>query len=183
MSSPTAVRAAPKSWWCRLRQCGQDRGTALHVFANFDHRPRAGRQQNIAARAKLDQAYALATFHALSRAAIEDDAPRQQAGNLFENDRMAVIAAQAANTLLVQLRRDRAHGVVKLALAIFDAGDHARDRRAVDMNIENIKKNADAQPLRSLYRHQRDVRHFAIGGRNHRAGGLRNHSFRVAEEP
>ena len=70
-----------------LRRHGrQDAGSALDPLAHFDAQFGLGRQQHVHARAELDEAHALAALHRVALAQVEDNAPRQQAGNLLEGD-------------------------------------------------------------------------------------------------
>ncbi len=69
-------------------------------------------------------------------------------------------------------------GNQKFTFAICDFCNNSWNRRAIDMHIENIQKNANAREVRAHPLHRND---FAVGGRKHQLPQGSN-SFRVAKE-
>src|ERR1035438_2932878 len=76
---------------------------------------------------------------------VEDDAPRQQAGNLLERD-LDALAMHGDGVLLVAVRRGRIHGIEIFALLIADMGEDAADWRTVDMYVKDAEEDADSLP-------------------------------------
>jgi len=70
--------------------------TLAHLHSQFC----LGRQQHVYAGAELDQAHALAALQRVALVEVEDDAPGQKAGNLFEGD-LNALAADGGDVLLV----------------------------------------------------------------------------------
>ena len=62
-------------------------------IAGLDRDLPLGPEQHVHARAELDQPDALAGRHAVARLLVEDDAARDQPGDLLEHHRGAVAAA------------------------------------------------------------------------------------------
>ena len=122
---------------------GEDGGAALDVVADFYIDLGGGIEQDIDARSELDEAHALAALQAIADLGIEDDAPRQQAGNLLEDNLLAV-AFDGDDILLVQFGGGLIHGVQILAALVTHVANHARDGRAVDVHIEYVEEDAHA---------------------------------------
>src|SRR6202158_5119418 len=166
----------------RNRQQGKYRGSSLDVIARLHLDRGIAIEQNIHARAKLDEANPLAAGYPVFHFKIENDTARDQAGDLLEYYG-TVLAFNGDDVLLVLLRRMRSHGVVKLAAPIAHVADHACDRRAVHVHIEDAEKDADPVPRNSVGSHQRYVGHFAIAGRNDCPGEGWDLALWIAEKP
>ena len=96
---------------------------------------------------------------------VEDDAPRQQAGNLLEGDLIA-LAAHGGDVLLIFIGRGRVHRVQILALLIAHAAQDASDGRAVHMHIEDAEEDADPLPGTVRGGDGRGFGHHAVAGRD-----------------
>src|SRR5450755_2230726 len=151
------------------RQQGQDRRSALDAIAGLNLDRGIAIEENIHARAKLDEPHALAAGHVVSHFKVENDAARDQAGNLLKYYGTA-FAFDSNDVLFILLRRMRAHGVEELAALIAHVADHAGDRRAVHVHIEDAEEDADPVPGSAIGSHQRDIGHFAIAWRNYSPG-------------
>src|SRR6266852_8268519 len=139
-------------------------------------------EQNIHARAKLDDPNPLAAGYPISYFKIENDTARDQAGDLLE-DYGTAFAFHGDDVLLVLLRRMRCHGVEELATLVAHVADHAGNRRAVHVHIEDAEKNADPVPRSSVHGRQRNIGHFTIAGRNDGPGDRGNLALGITEEP
>jgi hypothetical protein len=80
------------------------------VISDFHVDTGGGVKQDINARAKFDEAHALATLEAVSDLGIENDPPGQKARDLFKNDRLA-LALHGNDVLLVLIGGGGVHGV------------------------------------------------------------------------
>ena len=141
------MTAVPAVSQLRLRlQVGQHAGSALHAVADLHVDAGRSIEQYIHARSELDQAHALAALQPISNFGIENDAPRQQARNLLEDDGLPV-AFHGNDILLVQFRGSLIHGVQILAALVAHIANHARNRRAVHVHIEHAEENAEPRPL------------------------------------
>jgi len=69
-------------------------------------------------------------------------------------------------------------GNQKFTLAISDFCNNSRNRRAVDMHIEDVQKNTNAREIRAHALHRND---FAVCGRQHQLPQWRD-SFWIAKE-
>src|SRR5208282_2071629 len=138
-------------------------------------------KQNIHPRPKLDEPNPLAAGHLVSHFEIKNDASRDQASDLLE-DYGPAVAFHSDDVLLVLLRRMRPHGVEKLAALIAHLANHARNRRAVHMDIEDAKKDADPVPRNSARGHHRNIRHLAVSRRNHGSRQCWNLALRITEK-
>ena len=85
--------------------------------------------------------------------------------------------------LLVAVGAGRVHGIEKLSGLIMRAANDAGCRRAVHVDIEDIEKNAYAFKGSAFDFNCRNVGDFAVGGRNHRAGIIRDCALGIAKEP
>src|SRR5579871_2606503 len=156
---------------------GHDARSARYPVAcldgNFPLRPK----KDVDAGAKLDQPHALSLAHRVPGVLIENDAARDQSGDLREGDAGSV--ARYAHRVALVLRAGRFFaGHQELSLCIFDFGDAARDRRAIHVHVEDIQKNADARRAGAVG----DYAHYFPVGRRHHHGTLGNGPFRVAKE-
>src|ERR1700676_1831255 len=168
--------------WLRNRQEGKDRGSSLDAIARLHLDRGVAIEQNIHARTKLDESDPLAAGYVISHFKIENDAPRNQAGDLLEYHGTA-FAFHGDDVLLVLLRRIRLHGIEELAALITHVADHACNRRAVHVNIEDAKKDADPVPRSSARSHQRYIGHFAVPGGNDGPRERGNRALGITEKP
>ena len=117
-------------------------------------------------------------------AEVEDDAPRQQAGNLLERDLEAPRPLHDVTTFC-SLRSAEA-GFMALrycALLIVDAAEHAADRRAVHMDIKNAEEDADPLPGPFGSGDGDCLGDQAVARRNNQPRTSGNRALRIAEEP
>src|SRR5260370_14174721 len=168
--------------WMRNRQNGKYCSSTLDAITGLHLDCGTAIDENIHARTKLDEANPLARGYVVSHFKIENDAARDQAGDLLEYYGTA-FALNGNDVLLVLLRRIRLHGVEELAALIAHVADHARNRRAVHVHIEDTEKNADAVPRSSASGHDRYIGHFAVSWRNHCPRNRRNLALGIAEKP
>ena len=111
----------------------------------------------------------------------ENDAARDQAGDLHELHR-SLGSLHAHHIALVFHRRSGVQGVVEAATVVVDCRHPAGDRGAVDMNIEDRQKDADAGAVGAVGGQGIHRGHLAVGGGDDHAGAGGNLSFGVAEE-
>src|SRR5713101_3031636 len=180
MSLPLVARAG-NDRLCN-RQESQYCRSSLDAIAGLHLDGGIAIEQNIHARAKLDKPNPFAAGYPVSYFKIENDAARDQAGDLLEYYGTA-FAFHGDDVLLVLLRRIRSHGVEELAAPIAHVADHACNRRAVHVHIEDAKKNADAVARSSVHGRQRNIGDFAIAGRNDGPGDGGNLALGITEEP
>src|SRR5208283_2364531 len=150
--------------------------------ANADLWAGSGLEQHVYARAELDQSHALASLQAITHFRMENDAARQQSGDLLEDDHLS-IAFHRDYILLVLLGRCRIHGIQIFAALVADLAHNSCDRRPVHVHIENAEEDTDADLLLAVQSHSCDLRDFAISRRYNGACGIRNSALRVAKEP
>src|SRR6266446_1023309 len=167
------LRNRQESKYCRS---SLDAIAGLHLDCGF------AIEQNIHARAKLDEPNPLAAGYPVSYFKIENDAARDHAGDLLE-DYGTAFAFHGDDVLLVLLRRMRSHGVEELAAPIAHVADHSGNRRAVHVHIEDAQKNADPVPRSSVHGSQRNIGHFTIAGRNDGPRDCGNLALGITEEP
>src|SRR5208282_2268658 len=146
MSLPLRGRAGGN--WLRNRQKGKYRRSSLDAIARLHLDGSIAIEQNIHAGTELDESNPLAAGYVVSHLKIENDAARDQAGDLLEYYG-TTFAFHGDDVLLVLLRRLRCHGVEELAALIAHVTDHACNRRAVHVDVENAAKNADPVARRS----------------------------------
>src|ERR1035437_4670328 len=114
-----------------------DARTGGHAHAGPHRDFPFGAEQDVDARAELDEAHSFAGGNAVAGLLVEDDAARDQSGDLFENHAGAC-ALDGDDVLLVLGGTRLAAGDVKPPLVVLDGGDVAADRSAVDVNVENV---------------------------------------------
>ena len=124
------------------REDSQHACSAFHAVADFDVHGGGGVEHDIYTRTKFDQSHALPALDMISDFLVEDDAAREQSCDLLEDDGLPV-AFDRDNVLLVLFGRGRIHGIEKLSVLIMDFPDHAGQRGAVHVDIEDIEKDAD----------------------------------------
>ena len=165
----------------RLCNC-QHRRTTFYEVSHAHLHLGVRRKNYVGPRTKLDKPDTLPALKPVAYLLGEYDAPRQQAGYLFE-DNDAGVTAHGHNVLLVVLGRDRAHGVAELALLVADLFDHAADRRAVDVDVKDVKEDADTRPRLTVQLNHGDVRNLAVSGGYNGPLNRRNAALRIAKEP
>ena len=77
-----------RAWSDRQSDAGDDTGSAADAIAGLDERLGVAGQENVGAGAEFDQADALAALEVIAKLG-EDDAARQQAGDLDEGNLVA----------------------------------------------------------------------------------------------
>src|ERR1700694_2245400 len=172
--------------WLRHRQNGKDRGSSLDAITELHLDCGIAIEQNVHARPKLDKPNSLAAGYMVSHFEIENDTARDQACDLLEDHGTALafnLAFNGDDILLVLLRRIGLHGVEELAALIAHVADHASNRRAVHVHIEDAEKDADPVPRSSSGSHLRYIGHFAVSGRNNGTGKRRNLALGITEKP
>src|SRR5436190_16336632 len=73
----------------------------FHLLAHADFYRGVGREEDVHARAELDHSDALAAHDSVAFAFVEDDAPRQESGDLFESDLAAAAIVDHDEVLLI----------------------------------------------------------------------------------
>ena len=121
----------------------------------------AQRQQNIGARAKLDEAHALATFNRFAHTLGKNDAAGKYAGNLLE-DNGAAFPLHGDGILLVFFGAGGIHGVDEFAGLVLDVLDPSRHRRAINVHVKHIQEDADSFSLLAPDLAGANVGHLAI---------------------
>src|SRR5579863_5624159 len=150
-------------------------GGDAHSLADQDVPFRA--KDHVDARAKLDETDAFAGRDSVPGLLGADNAPRNQARDLFEHDACAV-AFNGQRVLLVGDGRQFLARYQEPALLILDAGDGAADGGPVHVNIEDVQENTHAL-FREAFRPYRN--HLAVSRRDgHRPSG--DLPFRITEE-
>ncbi len=115
--------------------------------------------------AEFNEAHPLSPFHSVARLEIEDDASRQQAGYLFEDNLDALVLALSPHrdhVLLVSIGRVRVHGVQIQAFLVVDPAQNSADRRAIYVHVEYAQEDTDALALAIRGLNQRCFSHFAV---------------------
>jgi hypothetical protein len=87
------------------------------------------------------------------------------------------------NVLLVLGGAGLAHRVQKLAAPVADISNGPRDGGAVDVDVKNAQEDADSRPLAAIHHDGGNVGYFTVCRGDDRALGLRDHPFRISEEP
>src|ERR671916_339882 len=78
-----AVSSCRRCPLATIAQPPHDRQSAPHAFADLRHHVHLRREYEVGSRAELDEAEALADFHAVARALPTDDSSGHHAGDLF----------------------------------------------------------------------------------------------------
>src|ERR1017187_4489706 len=156
---------------------GKDAGAGGHAHAGLNHDFPFGTEQDVDARAEFDEADALTGGDSIAGLLAENDTAGDQAGDLLEDHRGAV-ALNGDDVLLIGLRALFTAGDVEASLLVADVADGAGDGRAVDVDIEDIQKDADAQERGALRLYGN---HFAVGRRNSH-GARWDEAIGIAEE-
>src|SRR5260370_8599172 len=133
-------------------------------------------EEDVATRAEFDQPDALADGDLVAGFLSEEDATRDQLGDVFEDDRGAV-AGDGDDILFVIARTFFAAGHQELALLVQHLLDGAADGGAVHVHVEDVEK--DTQAIEPAFGFDGD--HFAVGGRDGNRSG-RNLAIGIAKE-
>src|SRR5207302_1747823 len=102
-------------------------------------------------RAEFHQSDPLACFHDIAGFFVTNDAPRDEPGDLLEHHARLSAAHHAIDSdhvLLIRARRVLAAGNQELALLVGYAGNFARNRRAIHVDVEDIQKDTYALFIR-----------------------------------
>ena len=166
----------------RRMDIGQHRSASLDPLPQGHPDVRMAGQQNVYPGAELDQADPLPALHKIAYLKAEDDAPRQQSGDLFEAH-IELIALHGHQILLVFFRRLGVERIQVLAFLIPNLAHRAGNGRAVDMNIEDAEEDTQADTLSSRRLDAGDLGDFAIRRRNHQACLDRHGTLGIAKEP
>src|SRR5260370_41885215 len=166
----------------RNRQKSKYRRSSLDAIAGLHCDGGIAIEYNRQARAKFHEPNPLAAGYPISYFKIENDTTRDQAGDLLE-DYGTAFAFHGDDVLLVLLRRMRCHGVEELATLVAHVADHAGNRRAGHVHIEDAEKNADPVPRSTVHGRQRNIGHFTIARRHDDPEDCRNLALGITEEP
>ncbi len=97
------------------------------MVADFDLGLGVDWEHHVHTRPKFDESHPLAAGHVIARLLNENDSPRQQTGNLLEDDRVS-LAADGNDVLFVLFRGDRSHSVAELSGLVINVGNNSGDR-------------------------------------------------------
>jgi hypothetical protein len=145
------------------RQNRENALTALHTISHLDANRSIAIKHYVHPRAEFYQAHSLAALYPIANFVVENDAARNEAGNLFE-DHGAAISLDGYDVLLVLIGGIGAHRVEKFAALIANFANDASDRRAIHVHVENIKKNADPAESSFAESNLRDVGYLTVSG-------------------
>src|ERR1700678_2131631 len=123
------------------RQYRKDWGSALDMIAELHLNGAIGIEQDIDARSEFDQADTLPASEPVSDLEVENNAARDEPGDLLE-DHGTRFTFDSHDVLLVLFGGMGGHGVEEQAALIADVADDSGNRRAIDVDIKNIEKNA-----------------------------------------
>ena len=152
------------------------------MVAEFDLDGSIRVEDDVDARPEFDQADALAARDAVADFQVEHDAARDQAGDLLENYG-AAFAFYGHDVLLVLVGAGGAHGVQEFSTLIAYIADDARDGRAIDVDVEDVQKNADAGALGSPDFDDGYVGDFAVARGDDGAGNVWDLALRITKKP
>src|SRR5579864_2760960 len=155
---------------------------ALDSVADLGLDLRRRLEQHVGAGSEFDHSHPLATLHAIADFFAEDNAAREQPGDLLEDDGVT-LPLECDRVLLVAFGAGWVHGIQEFALLIMRRSNHPSCRRAIHVHVKNVQENADALNTMSIYRDHRDVGHFSIRGRNDSARIGRYAALGIAEKP
>src|SRR5277367_1421941 len=111
-----------------------------------DAHMRMAGQDHVHAGAELDQAHALPALYKIAYLEAENDAAGEDPGNLAKRY-IELVTLNRHYILLVLFRTVAAERIQVLAFLVANLAHRSRDRRAVDMNIEDAEEDAQANPL------------------------------------
>src|SRR5882757_629534 len=151
-------------------------------MAQSDPEMRMAGQDHVHPGAELDQAHALPALHKIPYFKAENDAAGQYPCNLAKGY-IELIALNRHYILLVLFRTVAAERIQMLAFLVSNLAHGSRDRRAVDMNIEDAEEDAQANPLAGRRLDASNLRDLAVRGRNHQARLSRYRTLGIAKKP
>src|SRR5579862_8855200 len=152
------------------------------MVAEFDLDGSIRVEDYVHARPKFYQSNALAALNVIADFQAEHDTARDEAGNLLESYG-AAFAFYGHDVLLVLVGAGGAHGVQEFSTLIAYFADDAPDGTTIDVDIENIQKNADAGALGSLYSDCANISDFAVARGDNCAGNVRDLALWITKEP
>src|SRR5258706_9167802 len=135
-----------------LNSARDDAGAGGNALAFAHRHVPFGSEQDIDTRSEFDESDALAFIDDVAGLFITDDAARDQASDLFEDDARA-FAIDGHDVLFVGMAGGFFARYQELSFLIFDARDFSGDGRAVDVDVENVQEDADATCARRVRFH------------------------------
>src|SRR5688500_14133184 len=111
---------------CRFSRAGANHGT--------------GRKEDVHARAKADDAHPLTLDDALAFATVVHDAPRDEAGDLPNEDATAARLDTDGHLLILEARLLR-RSMEELSAVVVNVAHRAVDRIPVDVNVEHVHED------------------------------------------
>src|ERR1044071_9181800 len=84
---------------------GQHSAAAFHAITDLQSNRGAGIEDHVGARSKLDHSNAFAPLDTVADGLIEHNPPREEAGDLFHDDRLPVVAGDCDDVLFVHVCR------------------------------------------------------------------------------
>src|SRR5204863_4682871 len=160
----------------------QDAASTFYTVSDLHLQTRGIVKKNIHSRTELDQSDALSAFYPIACFFREHNPTCQKPRDLLERYSLSC-AFDFDNVLFIVFGGRQIHGVPELSRLIADFPDDPRGRRAIHVNIKNVKKNTDASLPDAIFRHRPDSRNFSIGRRYYGSGRVRNVPLRITEEP
>src|SRR3989344_1696039 len=148
ISSPAAILLADAVEEVRGADPRTDGFARQRALAEQDLRRRARGQIDVDAAAESDQPDPLAGRDILPHADERQDAPRHQPGDLGKADAYPVAALDDEMLAFILLARLVEVGVEEFSRDIDDLAQRPRDRRAIDMDVEDAHEDRDAQHRR-----------------------------------
>src|SRR5580704_11792014 len=139
-------------------------------------------QDHVHAGAELNQAHPLPAFHKIAYLKAENDAAGKYPGNLAKRY-IELVALDRNDILLVFFRTVPAERIQVLAFLVANLAYCSRDRRTVDMNIEDAEEDAQANPLACRRLDAGDLRNLSVRRRNHQARFGRHGTLGIAKKP
>jgi hypothetical protein len=151
-------------------------------MAQSDADMRMARQDHVHAGAELDQAHPLPALYKIAYLKAENNAAGKYPGNLAKRY-IELVALNRHYILLILFRTVAAERIQVLAFLVSNLAHGSRDRRAVDMNIEDAEENAQANPLTGRCLYTGDLSNLAVRRRNHQACLGRYRTLGIAKKP
>src|SRR5205807_8718409 len=129
------------------RQLSEYRNARDRRLADGDAKLGAKWQKDVHARAKADDPHAITLIHLLTDFAVRHDAPRDQPGDLTDQDSVA-FRLDAHRRLLVLETGFVRRSVDELPLVVVNVLHRARHRIPVHVHVEDVHEDRDALSLR-----------------------------------